>query len=134
MTDIPKRMELVLDRPRAIFYDFRVGNEWEKETYKRDLAERKENELPLEGFEKRRITSFQLGWTSDLTTVLWVMLRRADPELTYDATAELVDLNNVITVQDGVAEIMGIQVQRKPLSAVADPENKPATQEVEAKN
>lgn len=158
LKEIPKRMELVLDRPRSIFYDYRVGVEWEVETYNREIQERRALCLPVdkmrcpicgkvpkdkvrcpnckvlcEGYERRHITDFQLGWNADLTTALWVMLRRNDPALTLQAVMEMVDLNNTVTVIETMAKVMGIELPEgwdKPAKASAEE----TVQEAEEKN
>ena len=114
MTDLPKkRVELVLDKPRSFFYDYRAGNEWEREAYKQDIAERREVGLNVESYEKRQIAGCKFGSTVDLSTLLWVMLRRMDPTLTHEAVAMMINMDNYKEVQDKVAEALGTTVTRK---------------------
>ena len=113
MADVPKSVELVLDRPRSIFYDFRVGNEWEKEMFKSELSERKELGLSIEQCVKRDFSTCKLSGSTDLPMLLWVILRRRDPTLTFQATAELVNMNNAVEVQDAIATAMNTKIDRR---------------------
>ena len=91
MANLPKRIEIDLDKPRSVFYDMKTSFQYEEEA-------------------KKGIRSFNIADQRDLCTMMHVILKREDPEITFDRVTELIHGGNLVDVQKALAEVMGLKL------------------------